>query len=60
MKKKNQKPDRGDLQQNLSEKFVWAIAYGSCIGWGSFILPGDWIQSSGPIAASIGILSVPY
>ncbi|HAR6296744.1 TPA: APC family permease [Staphylococcus pseudintermedius] len=55
MKKKNQKPDRGDLQQNLSEKFVWAIAYGSCIGWGSFILPGDWIQSSGPIAASIGI-----
>ncbi|REI02005.1 amino acid permease [Staphylococcus felis] len=55
MQKENKKPDRGDLQQNLSEKFVWAIAYGSCIGWGSFILPGDWIQASGPIAASIGI-----
>lgn len=55
MAKNNKKPDRGDLQQNLSEKFVWAIAYGSCIGWGSFILPGDWIQTSGPIAASIGI-----
>lgn len=55
MNTKNGKPDRGDLQQNLSEKFVWAIAYGSCIGWGSFILPGDWIKASGPIAASIGI-----
>ncbi len=55
MDTKNGKPDRGDLQQNLSEKFVWAIAYGSCIGWGSFILPGDWIKASGPIAASIGI-----
>ena len=35
----NQDIDRGDLKQNLSEKFVWAIAYGSCIGWGAFILP---------------------
>lgn len=52
----NQDIDRGDLKQNLSEKFVWAIAYGSCIGWGAFILPGDWIKQSGPIAASIGIV----
>ena len=50
----NQDIDRGDLKQNLSEKFVWAIAYGSCIGWGAFILPGDWIKQS--IAASIGIV----
>lgn len=53
---KNKQVDRGDLKQNLSEKFVWAIAYGSCIGWGAFILPGDWIGQSGPIAASIGIV----
>lgn len=52
----NHKVDRGDLKQNLSEKFVWAIAYGSCIGWGAFILPGDWIKQSGPVAASIGIV----
>lgn len=39
MENKNNKVDRGDLKQNLSEKFVWAIAYGSCIGWGAFILP---------------------
>lgn len=56
MQNKHNQIDRGDLQANLSEKFVWAIAYGSCIGWGSFILPGDWIAQSGPIAASIGIL----
>ncbi|UXV34751.1 APC family permease [Staphylococcus sp. IVB6181] len=54
-RKHHKKVDRGDLQQNLSEKFVWAIAYGSCIGWGSFILPGDWIKQSGPISAAIGI-----
>ncbi|ORN44780.1 amino acid permease, partial [Staphylococcus aureus] len=27
MEKKNKQIDRGDLKQNLSEKFVWAIAY---------------------------------
>ncbi|MDO0983553.1 APC family permease [Staphylococcus hominis] len=56
MNDKNREIDRGDLKQNLSEKFVWAIAYGSCIGWGAFILPGDWIKQSGPIASSIGIV----
>ena len=56
MSNKNQEIDRGDLKQNLSEKFVWAIAYGSCIGWGAFILPGDWIKKSGPIASTIGIV----
>ena len=54
--KNDRKVDRGDLKQNLSEKFVWAIAYGSCIGWGAFILPGDWIGQSGPIPAAIGIV----
>lgn len=56
MGKNDRKVDRGDLKQNLSEKFVWAIAYGSCIGWGAFILPGDWIGQSGPIPAAIGIV----
>ena len=31
MTEKQNKVDRGDLKQNLSEKFVWAIAYGSCM-----------------------------
>ena len=49
------KINRGDLKHNLSEKFVWAIAYGSCIGWGAFILPGDWLSKSGSISSMIGI-----
>lgn len=56
MSQNDKQIDRGDLKQNLSEKFVWAIAYGSCIGWGAFILPGDWIGQSGPISAAIGIV----
>lgn len=40
MENKNNKVDRGDLKQNLSEKFVWAIAYGSCIGWGALFYQG--------------------
>ncbi|WP_418129291.1 APC family permease [Staphylococcus sp. HKU1] len=56
MGKNERQVDRGDLKQNLSEKFVWAIAYGSCIGWGAFILPGDWIHKAGPIASAIGIV----
>ncbi|WP_261721770.1 APC family permease [Staphylococcus equorum] len=56
MSQNDKQIDRGDLKQNLSEKFVWAIAYGSCIGWGAFILPGDWIGHSGPISAAIGIV----
>ncbi|RIL77828.1 amino acid permease, partial [Staphylococcus equorum] len=28
MQNKHDQIDRGDLQANLSEKFVWAIAYG--------------------------------
>ncbi|HLR20294.1 MAG TPA: APC family permease [Staphylococcus sp.] len=56
MSQNDKQLDRGDLKQNLSEKFVWAIAYGSCIGWGAFILPGDWIGQSGPISAAIGIV----
>nr|WP_186078304.1 APC family permease [Jeotgalicoccus pinnipedialis] len=40
----------------MSKRFVWAIAYGSSIGWGAFILPGDWLSSSGTLGASLGIL----
>ena len=55
MARKKKDLSRGNLDQNLSEKFVWAIAYGSSIGWGAFILPGDWISQAGPLGASIGI-----
>lgn len=44
------------LPSTMSEKFIWALAYGSSIGWGAFVLPGDWILNSGAIGASLGIL----
>lgn len=52
---RREKKKRVTLEKNLSEKFVWALAYGSSIGWGAFILPGDWIKQAGPLGASIGL-----
>ncbi|RST74404.1 APC family permease [Siminovitchia acidinfaciens] len=47
---------RKKLTQNLKPSWVWAIAFGSSIGWGAFILPGDWIKSAGALGAIIGLL----
>lgn len=46
---------RTELDNTMSKRFIWAIAYGSSIGWGAFILPGDWLISSGTLGASLGI-----
>lgn len=45
---------RGQLDKNLKARWVWAIAFGSSIGWGAFILPTDWLQKSSPLAIAIG------
>lgn len=34
---------------------MWAIALGSSIGWGSFVLPADWMQGAGPLAVILGL-----
>ncbi|WP_172371615.1 APC family permease [Sporosarcina jiandibaonis] len=47
---------RETLNKNLKPGWVWAIAFGSSIGWGAFILPADWIGQSGPMGAIIGML----
>lgn len=47
---------RETLTKNLKPSWVWAIAFGSSIGWGAFILPADWIGQSGPLGAIIGLL----
>src|SRR5690554_3201623 len=49
MEKSNQ------LKKNLKPHWVWAIAFGSAIGWGSFVLPADWIAMAGPMGAIIGL-----
>ena len=46
---------RTELDHTMSKRFIWAIAYGSSIGWGAFILPGDWLISSGTLGATLGI-----
>lgn len=47
--------ERTELDNTMSKRFIWAIAYGSSIGWGAFILPGDWLASSGTLGATLGI-----
>ena len=44
------------LGKNLKPHWVWAIALGSAIGWGAFILPADWMRDGGgPLAAMLGL-----
>lgn len=47
---------RRKLSKSLKPSWVFAIALGSSVGWGAFILPGDWIGQSGPFGAMIGLL----
>lgn len=46
--------ERTQLDKTLKPHWVWAIALGSAIGWGSFVLPADWMAKPGPIGAAIG------
>ncbi|MFB9776310.1 APC family permease [Brevibacterium otitidis] len=43
------------LQKNLKPHWVWAIALGSAVGWGAFVLPTDWMAAAGPIGALLGL-----
>lgn len=45
---------RQKLGKTLKPHWVWAIAFGSAVGWGSFVLPADWIAMSGPLAVMVG------
>lgn len=48
-------PAQTELPKNLKAHWVWAIALGSAIGWGAFILPSDWIEIAGPGGALLGL-----
>lgn len=47
---------RAELAKTLKPSWVWAIALGSAVGWGAFVLPTDWIATAGPVGAIIGFL----
>lgn len=43
------------LSKNLKPHWVWAIALGSAVGWGAFVLPSDWMDTAGPVGAMLGL-----
>jgi amino acid transporter len=45
---------RACLSKCLKPRWVWAIALGSAVGWGAFILPTDWLATAGPLGAVVG------
>lgn len=47
---------RAQLSKTLKPSWVWAIALGSAVGWGAFVLPTDWIATAGPLGAILGFL----
>ncbi|KGP91422.1 amino acid permease [Pontibacillus chungwhensis BH030062] len=49
-------PQRKKLDKTLKPHWVWAIAFGSAVGWGAFVLPTDWLQGNGPLPVVIGFL----
>lgn len=49
--------ERAELERSLRPATVWALALGTIIGWGCFILPGDYLAWSGPLGASLGMIA---
>lgn len=39
--------ERVQLEKTFKPQWVWAIALGSAIGWGAFILPAEWMGKQG-------------
>jgi len=48
--------ERVQLDKTFKPHWVWAIALGSAIGWGAFILPTEWMDKAGPLGVIIGLL----
>ncbi|HEX7388270.1 MAG TPA: APC family permease [Castellaniella sp.] len=48
-------PERITLEKTFKPHWVWAIAFGSAIGWGSFVLPTEWMEMAGPLGVIIGL-----
>lgn len=47
-------PER--LEKRLKPYWVVAIALGSAVGWGAFVLPTDWMGTAGPVGAMVGMV----
>ncbi len=48
---------QGNLKRVLTPIDVWGLALGAIIGWGCFVLPGDFfLPTAGPLGTAIGML----
>ncbi len=45
---------RKELNKTFKPIWIWAIAFGASIGWGSFVLPATWMSAAGPAGVIIG------
>ena len=44
-------------QRRLSPLTLWALAFGCCIGWGSFIIPGTtFLPMAGTAGTTVAII----
>lgn len=48
--------ERAQLKRHLNPWHIGALALGCIIGFGCFVLPGDFLLEAGPAGASLGIL----
>ncbi len=47
--------ERANLSKTMSPLATWALAFGSIIGWGAFVMPSlRFLPQSGPLASCIG------
>ncbi|NED99411.1 APC family permease [Phytoactinopolyspora halotolerans] len=45
---------RMELSKTFKPSWIWAVALGSAVGWGAFVLPTDWMSTAGPLGAILG------
>ena len=46
-----------ELDRKLSPINIWALALGSIIGWGAFVMPGNtFLSSAGPLGSTIALI----
>ncbi|WP_049945815.1 ATP-binding response regulator [Butyrivibrio sp. LC3010] len=57
MFKENTSSNNNNLKKYLTPAGAWALAFGSSVGWGSFVMPGTtFLPLAGPIGTVIGML----
>ena len=51
-------PDNTSSSRQLSAFAVWAFAFGTAVGWGSFVMPGvTFLPLSGPLGMVLGVVA---